>query len=328
MTPQLQQAIRLLQLSRLELIDEIRKELDANPVLADEEIDPQARDGRRQAASPDRARRRPTRSGSASIERLERDVDRPRQRARPRSRSRRSTGSSSSRTARSSSRCPRNRGGFEELPPIEQNLTKPSNLRRPPALAAPDERLHRRRAAASPSSSSATSTRRASSTSRASSAPTARRTPDLTIEDLAREAGLDPEDAADVLRDDAGVRSGRRLLRATCRSACSSRPRCYGYDDLEIAIIDKHLHNLEKHNYQAIARDLKIDGRGGLRGRQGDPEAREPPGAQLHRDRREDDRHHARRLRHQGRRQVRRHATTTAACSASTSTRTLDASSC
>jgi len=37
MTPQLQQAIRLLQLSRLELIDEIRKELDANPVLADEE---------------------------------------------------------------------------------------------------------------------------------------------------------------------------------------------------------------------------------------------------------------------------------------------------
>src|SRR2546421_11855701 len=44
MTPQLQQAIRLLQLSRLELIDEIRKELDANPVLADEEIDPRARE--------------------------------------------------------------------------------------------------------------------------------------------------------------------------------------------------------------------------------------------------------------------------------------------
>src|SRR5258708_11431793 len=43
MTPQLQQAIRLLQLSRLELIDEIRKELDANPVLADEEVDPRAR---------------------------------------------------------------------------------------------------------------------------------------------------------------------------------------------------------------------------------------------------------------------------------------------
>src|SRR5438445_9192644 len=43
MTPQLQQAIRLLQLSRLELIEEIRKECDANPVLADEEFEPRAR---------------------------------------------------------------------------------------------------------------------------------------------------------------------------------------------------------------------------------------------------------------------------------------------
>ncbi len=36
MTPELRQAIRLLQLSRLELIEEIRKELEANPVLDDE----------------------------------------------------------------------------------------------------------------------------------------------------------------------------------------------------------------------------------------------------------------------------------------------------
>ena len=39
MTPQLQQAIKLLQLSRLELVDEVRKELDNNPVLSDEEFD-------------------------------------------------------------------------------------------------------------------------------------------------------------------------------------------------------------------------------------------------------------------------------------------------
>src|SRR5689334_24678272 len=36
MTPQLVQAIRLLQLSRLELVEEIRKELDGNPLLADD----------------------------------------------------------------------------------------------------------------------------------------------------------------------------------------------------------------------------------------------------------------------------------------------------
>src|SRR3954469_23984097 len=46
MTPQLQQAIRLLQLSRLELIDEVRKELDGNPILTSEdEGDPKARTG-------------------------------------------------------------------------------------------------------------------------------------------------------------------------------------------------------------------------------------------------------------------------------------------
>ena len=44
MTPQLQQAIRLLQLSRLELIDEVRRELEANPVLSDDEVDPRPRD--------------------------------------------------------------------------------------------------------------------------------------------------------------------------------------------------------------------------------------------------------------------------------------------
>src|SRR5215510_7834391 len=43
MTPQLQQAIRLLQLSRLEVIEEIRKELDNNPVLSEDE--PEVRRG-------------------------------------------------------------------------------------------------------------------------------------------------------------------------------------------------------------------------------------------------------------------------------------------
>ena len=43
MTPQLVQAIRLLQLSRMELVDEVRKELDGNPVLADEIAEPRGR---------------------------------------------------------------------------------------------------------------------------------------------------------------------------------------------------------------------------------------------------------------------------------------------
>src|SRR6185503_14483401 len=54
MTPQLQQAIRLLQLSRLELIDEVRKELDNNPVLSDEEPEPRVAEREDRAAVPAR----------------------------------------------------------------------------------------------------------------------------------------------------------------------------------------------------------------------------------------------------------------------------------
>jgi RNA polymerase sigma-54 factor len=122
MTPQLQQAIRLLQLSRLELIDEIRKELDANPVLADDDIDPS---GRREQAE----RELP----AAQEERVDRMEDRMR-----------AAGSDTPKLEEKGAReidweqflenrtlqqaLPANRGGFEELPPIEQNLSKATSL--------------------------------------------------------------------------------------------------------------------------------------------------------------------------------------------------------
>src|SRR3954464_3212611 len=68
MTPQLQQAIRLLQLSRLELIEEIRKECDANPVLADEEFEPRPRVSQDGAQEPIRTRRE---QGEVRSDRLE-----------------------------------------------------------------------------------------------------------------------------------------------------------------------------------------------------------------------------------------------------------------
>jgi RNA polymerase sigma-54 factor len=34
--------------------------------------------------------------------------------------------------------------------------------------------------------------------------------------------------------------------------------RAFGFDEIEVSIIENHLHHLEKHNYQAIARDMKI----------------------------------------------------------------------
>ena len=79
----------------------------------------------------------------------------------------------------------------------------------------------------------------------------------MTIEQMAERAGLDPEDALEVLRliqnfDPVGVAA--RDLRECLRVQAEA----YGYDQLERDIIERHLGNLEKHNYQAIARDVKV----------------------------------------------------------------------
>jgi RNA polymerase sigma-54 factor len=121
MTPQLQQAIRLLQLSRLELIDEIRKELDANPVLADEEIDPRARAKSEAGDATSGGEPPPADSPALSSEKLAvSDIDK-------RSEDKRVQDIDweqflENRTLQQP--LPSGRGGFEDLPPIEQNLTK------------------------------------------------------------------------------------------------------------------------------------------------------------------------------------------------------------
>src|SRR5262249_48845080 len=118
MTPQLVQAIRLLQLSRLELVEEIRKELDGNPVLADDIAEPRRtqQSGINEPAQLDSLPERPAHDSDVNArtaEKQTKDVDweqflenRTQQQA-----------------------VPSYKSGFEELPPIEQNLTKPASLR-------------------------------------------------------------------------------------------------------------------------------------------------------------------------------------------------------
>src|SRR6185503_12875600 len=116
--PQLQQAIRLLQLSRLELIDEVRRELDNNPVLSEDEPDPKAQKGEapearnlpREESMPD-AEYPPTDDRRQS-EKAAREVDWEKF-LENRTLHQQATGM---------------RGGFEDLPPIEQNLTRPRTL--------------------------------------------------------------------------------------------------------------------------------------------------------------------------------------------------------
>ncbi|MGO9833215.1 MAG: RNA polymerase sigma-54 factor, partial [Polyangiaceae bacterium] len=253
MTPQLQQAIRLLQLSRLELIDEIRKELDANPVLADEEIDPRARANGEAKNGESPIEPPPPDSPATASEKLDladlgkrteekqvQDIDWEQ--------------FLENRTLQQP--LPSNRGGFDELPPIEQNLTKGASLvdhlrwQLQMSDFTDEEKKFAEFVIGNLDDNGFLDLK-------GTERDGGEKTPDLTIEDLAREVPIDPEDAECVLRemqewDPVGVcaRSLQECLHV--------QAEVYGYDDLETAIIDKHLHNLEKHNYQAISRDLKV----------------------------------------------------------------------
>jgi RNA polymerase sigma-54 factor len=253
MTPQLQQAIRLLQLSRLELVDEVRKELDNNPVLSDEE--PGERRGINEPAEARTMADRSMERGidgnegyertaeSKSTEKATREVDWEK--------------FLENRTLQQTSG-PGGRAGFEELPPIEQNLTKPRSLQDHLLwqLQMSDfTDLERRFAELVIGNLDEKGYLDLAGVER----PDGTRTPDLTIEDLAEEAGLHADDAPLVLEmiqlfDPIGVatRDLRECLLIQARAA--------GFEpgDPELEIIKNHIHHLEKHNYQAISREMKI----------------------------------------------------------------------
>jgi RNA polymerase sigma-54 factor len=249
MTPQLQQAIRLLQLSRLELVEEVRKELDGNPVLSDDDgaaggrmADGGGQAGRELASVNERpVHDREERSGDArETERATREVDWEK--------------FLENRTLQQPAQGPR--GGFEELPPIEQSLTRPVSLRDHLLwqLQMSDFTEEERRFAELVIGNV---DERGYLDLAGVERPDGTRTPDLTVKDLAEEAELHPDDAEDVLAmiqdfDPIGV-AARDL-----RECLLIQAKAYGYDEVEIEIIDHHLHHLEKHNYQAIARDMKI----------------------------------------------------------------------
>jgi RNA polymerase sigma-54 factor len=246
MTPQLQQAIRLLQLSRLELIDEVRKELDNNPVLSDDEAEGRPGGGEEAARAKSEA------AADAAYERLNDSAD-----ARATEKATREVDWEKFLENRTLQQpLPGNRGGFDELPPIEQNLTKPRSLQDHLLwqLAVSDfTDVEKRFAELVIGNLDEKGYLDLNGVER----PDGSRTPDLTVDDLAAEAGLHPEDAPVVLEmiqnfDPLGVAS-RDL-----RECLLVQAETYSYDDIEVEIIKNHLHHLEKHNYQAIAREMKI----------------------------------------------------------------------
>jgi len=248
MTPQLQQAIRLLQLSRLELVDEVLKELDNNPVLSDEEPAERIRN------SPGEVRTITEHGGGIDVPEYQRPEAKATEKATREVDWEKFLENRTQQQAPSAT----GRSGFEDLPPIEQNLTKPGNLQ--------DHLLWQLQM-----SDFAESERRFAELIIGNldekgyldlegiERPDGTRTPDLTIEDLAAEAELNPEDAPLVLEmiqafDPIGV-AARDL-----RECLLIQAKVAGYEDgdPELEIIKHHLHHLEKHNYQAIVREMKI----------------------------------------------------------------------
>ena len=242
MTPQLQQAIKLLQLSRMELIDEVRKELDNNPVLSDDEPDARGKDERA------RERAEPT-SGSAednrATEKATREVDWEK--------------FLENRTLQNSGGGPgQGSGGFEDLPPIEQSLTRPKSLQDHLMwqLQMSDfSEVERRFAELVIGNLDDRGYLDLEGVER----PDGTRTPDLTVADLAEEAGLDADEVPYVLEliqrfDPPGVAS--RNLRECLEIQASIAG--YKPGDTIYEIIRNHIADLEKRNYQGIAKAMKL----------------------------------------------------------------------
>ncbi len=248
MTPQLQQAIKLLQLSRLELVDEVRKELDNNPMLSEDapplrpvEVAENAQQQRNEREFETVVR---TEEGKAT-EKAMREVDWEK------FLENRSQQNNSSGPGKGS-------GNNDDLPPIEQSLTRPRSLRDhlmwqlQMSDFMPSERRFAELVIGNLDD-------RGYLDLEGIDRPDGTRTPDLTIDDLADEAELHREDAPLVLEmiqhlDPAGV--GARDLQECLR--LQAEVAGYSEGDTIVEVIEHHMKELERHNYQAIARSVKL----------------------------------------------------------------------
>ncbi|HTJ85272.1 MAG TPA: RNA polymerase factor sigma-54, partial [Polyangiaceae bacterium] len=255
MTPQLVQAIRLLQLSRMELVDEVRKELDGNPVLADEIVDPPLRAERDQSIPTAAPGELPPEERVGVTERVERDTDMAAREAEKQVKEVDWEQFLENRQLQTPVTA--SRSGYDELPPIEQSLTRPTTLREHLLwqLQMSDFVENERQFALLVIGNL---DERGYLDLDCGQDAEGNKRPDLTIADMAAEADLDLEDAEEVLSmiqrfDPIGV-AARDL-----RECLMIQAETLGYDEIEKTIIKEHLHNVERRNFPAIAKALKIE---------------------------------------------------------------------
>ena len=233
MTPQLQQAIKLLQLSRMELVDLVREEMLENPVLEDDvetqrEVSADDLPGAKTASdaqTSDTPAEKEVKADESSVSEIDWENYLDNYTMAP--------------------PMPSYRADSDDLPSLEATLTRSESL-----FDHLEWQLNM---------SELSDERKAIGQLILGNIDADGYIKEPTISELAAEAEVSEEEIEIVLEkiqsfDPVGV--GARSL-AECMLIQAMH---YGEDDdLVIKIIKSHLGNLEKKNYQAIARDLKIE---------------------------------------------------------------------
>lgn len=232
MTPQLQQAIKLLQLSRLELVDMVHQELEENPVLEEnlEAADRHDNEGTQEREAPEVTAQSTSEPTEPEAVNASQEMDWEKYLENYANQAPTPSGSSKSNS--------------DELPPLEatlgsiESLTDHLRWQLQMTVVTEEEEAFVNLVIGNLDANGYLK--------------------EPPIEELATEAGLDIEDAEEVLRmvqafDPIGV--GARDLRECLMAQV---------DALELdadvrEIVDRHLENLEKRNYQAIAKDLELE---------------------------------------------------------------------
>ena len=241
MTPQLQQAIRLLQMSRMELVETVRQELLENPVLEDtHEIEG---GGEANGAAAGEAHD----ANAMALEHKTADAD-------ARSADKKASEIDWERYIENHAmQGPLPGGGargYEELPSYEATLTKVEDLvdHLEWQVRMSDMVEDERRFAALV----------VGNLDEKGYLTVEGLAPEEVVPKLAEQAELDPEDAEEVLKmiqlfDPIGAAA--RDLRECLRIQAEH----FDMDALVLRIIDEHLPDLERRNYQAVAKKLAVD---------------------------------------------------------------------
>ncbi|MBN2804984.1 MAG: RNA polymerase factor sigma-54 [Deltaproteobacteria bacterium] len=236
MTPQLQQAIKLLQLSRMELVDVVRTELEENPVL-EESLDISSKDKNDREMSeislsslPESSHQTESEPQTAEAIEASKEID-------------------WEKYLENYANQPSIGGGklsqsAEDTPSLEATLGQIDSLadhimwQLHMSVVLPEEEAFVELVVGSLDKDGYLK--------------------DATVEELAAEANLDPEDAEEVLKmiqtfDPVGVAS-RDL-----RECLLAQVDALGLDIDVRQVIDKHLHYLENRNYGAIAKEMELE---------------------------------------------------------------------